>query len=160
MTLWLRCEWPKKDTAFWKMQPLGRIFVRRITLSEIGQHARGSAERRLGVDNELGENAWLRERGQVAEEAEFAATEGCLQAIQKEPAEGPRQRVEVRLAGEASILSGFNMAAGRRRAAGRDRSDCAPFDAPEMSDVRSFVTLAVAAEDIGQFEGRRPSGHS
>jgi hypothetical protein len=33
-------------------------------------------------------------------------------------------------------------------------------DAPEMSGVRSFVTLAVTAEDIGQFEGRRPSGHS
>jgi hypothetical protein len=50
------------------------------------------------------------------------------------------------------------MAAERRGAAGRDRSDHAPFDAPEMSDVRSFVTLTVTAEDIGQFE-RRPSGH-
>ena len=50
------------------------------------------------------------------------------------------------------------MTAKHRRAAGRDRSDHAPFDAPEMSDVRSFVTLTVTAEDIGQFE-RRPRRH-
>ena len=48
------------------------------------------------------------------------------------------------------------MAAERRRAAGRDRSDHAPLDAPEMSSVRSFVTVTMAVEDVGQFERRPP----
>ena len=61
-------------------------------------------------------------------------------------------------AGEAAILAAFNMAAERRHAAGRDRSDHPPFDAPEMSGVRPFVTLVMAAEDVGQFE-RRPRRH-
>ena len=47
---------------------------------EIGEHARGSAERRLGVDDEralpkrahAGEGVGFGERGQFAEEAEFA----------------------------------------------------------------------------------------
>ena len=52
----------------------------------------------------------------------------------------------------------LDMAAERRRAAGRDRSDHAPFDAPEMSGVRPFVTRSVAAEDVGHFE-RRPRRH-
>jgi hypothetical protein len=47
------------------------------------------------------------------------------------------------------------MTAKHRRAAGRDRSDHTPFDASEMSGVRSFVTLTVTAEDLCQFE-RRP----
>ncbi len=42
------------------------------------------------------------------------------------------------------------MTAERRSAAGRDRFDRAPLDAPQMSGVRSFVSLAVTAEDIGQ----------
>jgi hypothetical protein len=46
------------------------------------------------------------------------------------------------------------MTAERRRPAGRDRSDHPPFDAPEMSGVRLFVTFAVTAEDVGQFERR------
>jgi len=67
---------------------------------EIGQHALGSTERRLGVDDEgapaqrahaLGERAWLRERGQIAEEAEVATPEGRFQAIEEEPAERLRQ---------------------------------------------------------------------
>ncbi len=43
----------------------------------------------------------------------------------------------------------FDITAERRRAAGRDRSDRPPFDAPEMSGVHPFVTLAMAAEDVG-----------
>ena len=46
----------------------------------------------------------------------------------------------------------------RRRAAGRDRSDHAPLDAPEMPGIGSFVTVTVAVEDVGQFE-RRPNPH-
>ena len=46
--------------------------------------------------------------GQIAEEAEFAATEGSLQAIEKEPAERPRQRLngqtEVRFAGDPALV--------------------------------------------------------
>jgi len=61
-------------------------------------------------------------------------------------------------AGEAAILATLDMTAKHRRAAGRDRPDHAPFDAPEMSGVRPFVTFAVAAEDVGQFE-RRPRRH-
>jgi hypothetical protein len=44
------------------------------------------------------------------------------------------------------------------RAAGRDRADHPPFDASQMCGVRPFVTLAVTAEDVGQFE-RRPRRH-
>ena len=61
-------------------------------------------------------------------------------------------------AGEPAIVAALDMTAERRRAAGRDRSDHAPFDAPEMSGVRSFVTVAVAAKHVGQFE-RRPNPH-
>jgi tetratricopeptide (TPR) repeat protein len=43
---------------------------------------------------------------------------------------------------EAAILAALDMAAKRRRAAGRDRADHAPFDAPETSSVRPFITLA------------------
>ncbi len=61
-------------------------------------------------------------------------------------------------AGEPAFVAALDMTAERRRAAGRDRSHHAPLDAPEMSGVRSFVSLAVTAEDIGQFE-RRPRRH-
>jgi len=61
-------------------------------------------------------------------------------------------------AGEPAIIAALDMAAERRRAAGRDRSDHAPLDAPEMSSVRSFVTVTMAVEDVGQFE-RRPNPH-
>jgi hypothetical protein len=43
-----------------------------------------------------------------------------------------------------------------RRAAGRDRADHAPFDAPETPGVR-FVGLAMAAKDVGQFAARPPA---
>ena len=92
---------------------------------EIGEHALGSAERRLGVDDEgalaqrahaLGEGGGVGERAEFAEEAEFAATEGRLQAVEEEPAEGPRQRVdgqeEVRLAGDPALAVGGEAAAG------------------------------------------------
>jgi len=61
-------------------------------------------------------------------------------------------------AGEPAGVAALDMTAERRRAAGRDRADHAPFDPPEMSGVRSFVSLAVAAEDVGRFE-RRPNLH-
>ena len=61
-------------------------------------------------------------------------------------------------ADEPAIVAELDMTAERRRAAGHDRSDHAPLDAPEMSGVRPFVSLAVTAEDIGQFE-RRPRCH-
>ena len=50
---------------------------------EIGEHAFGSAERRLGVDDEralsqraqtIGESGSFGKRREIAEEAEFAAT--------------------------------------------------------------------------------------
>ena len=58
---------------------------------EIGQYALGSAEGRLGVDDEgalpqrsqaLGERGDLGERDQIAEETEFAATESGFQAVE------------------------------------------------------------------------------
>src|ERR1700747_650208 len=69
--------------------------------------------------------------------------------------------VSARVVGDAhgaAVVAALDMTAERSRAAGRDRSDDAPFDAPEMSSVRPFVTLAVTAEDVGQFE-RRPNVH-
>jgi hypothetical protein len=79
---------------------------------EIGQYALGPAERRLGVDDEgaiakrahaPGEGVGVCERSEIAEEAEFAALECRRQAVEEQPAEGLRQRVdgqeEVRLAG-------------------------------------------------------------
>ena len=53
-----------------------------------------------------------------------------------------------------AILAALDVTAERRRAAGRDRADHAPIE-PEMSGVRSFVSVAVAAEDIRHLE-RRP----
>lgn len=67
---------------------------------EIGEHALGSAEGRLGVDDKralaqgahpLGEGAGVCQRGQIGEEAEFAAAEGGGEAIKEEPAERLRQ---------------------------------------------------------------------
>ena len=64
-------------------------------------------------------------------------------------------------AGKPAIVASLDMAAERRRAAGRDRSDHAPLDAPQMSGVRSFVTVTVAVEDVGQFErGRTLTAYS
>ena len=92
---------------------------------EISEHALGSAERRLGVDDEgalpqraqaLGEGVVLGERGQIAEEAEFASLEGGFEAVEEQPAEGLRQRVngeqEVRLAGDPAIAVEGEAAAG------------------------------------------------
>ena len=67
---------------------------------EIGQYALGAAEWRLGVDGEgalaqrvhaLGEGGGVGERGEFAEEAELAATEGGFQALEEQAAEGLRQ---------------------------------------------------------------------
>ena len=92
---------------------------------EIGQHALGSAERRLGVDDEgalpqrahaLGEGGGLGERDQFAEEAEFAATESGFQAVEEQPAEGLRQSAdgeqEVGFAGDPSLAVEGDAAAG------------------------------------------------
>ncbi len=61
-------------------------------------------------------------------------------------------------AGEAAIVAALDVTAEPRRAASRDRADHTPLDAPEMSGVRSLVSFAVAAQDVGQFE-RRPNAH-
>ena len=80
---------------------------------EIGEHPLGSAERRLGVDDEealsqraqaLGEDGPLGESSQIAEETEFAAPERGGEAGEEQPSERLRQRMdgeqEVRLAGD------------------------------------------------------------
>ena len=67
---------------------------------EVGQHSLGSAERRLGADDEgavgeraqaLGESGGLGEWGQIAEETEFAATKSGFQAVEEQAAEGLRR---------------------------------------------------------------------
>jgi hypothetical protein len=90
---------------------------------EIGQYALGAAEGRLGVDYEgaLPLTLWA-----------SAVAAGIVGD-----------------AGEPAIVAALDMTAERRRAAGCDRSDHAPLDAPEMSGVRSFVSIAVAAKYVG-----------
>jgi len=69
--------------------------------------------------------------------------------------------VAARVVGDANGAAGvasLDVTAERRRAAGRDRADDAPFDPSQMSGVRSAVGFAVAAKDVGQFE-RRPRRH-
>ncbi len=61
-------------------------------------------------------------------------------------------------AGEPAVVAALDVTAERRRAAGGDRSDHAPFHAHEMSGVRPFVTFAVSVENVGQFE-RWPNLH-
>ena len=61
-------------------------------------------------------------------------------------------------AGEPAVVAAFDVPAEAGCPASHDRADHASLDAPEMSGVRSFITLAVAAEDVGQFE-RRPRRH-
>ena len=66
--------------------------------------------------------------------------------------------ISARIVGDArqpAIVAALDMTAERRRAAGGDRREHAPLDAPEMFSVLSFVTLAVAADDVGEFERRR-----
>ncbi len=60
--------------------------------------------------------------------------------------------------GEAAIVAAFDVTAERGGATGGDGRHHTPFDAREMSGVRSLVSLAVAAQDVGQFE-RRPDPH-
>ena len=92
---------------------------------EIGQHALGSAERRLGVDDEealpqgayaLGEDGRIGKPGQIPEEAEFAAMEGGFQGVEEQPAEEARQRPygqeEVWLAGDPALAVEGDAAAG------------------------------------------------
>ena len=92
---------------------------------EIGQHALGSAEGRLGVDDEgalpqrshaLGEGAGVGERGEFAEEAELAAAKDCRQPVQEEPAECLRQSAdgeqEVGFASDPSLAVEGDAAAG------------------------------------------------
>ena len=92
---------------------------------EIGQDALGSAERRLGVDDEgaqaqrahaLGKGARVGERDEFAEEAELAAAKGCRQPAQEEPAECLRQSAdggqEVGLAGDPRLAVEGDAAAG------------------------------------------------
>ena len=58
---------------------------------------------------------------------------------------------------QPAIVAALDMTAERRRAAGGDRRQHAPLDAPEMAGVLSDVSLAVAANDVGEFERRRRS---
>src|SRR6202000_2584777 len=81
------------------------------------RRARAQARRKaVGVDDEeafaqrtpaLSENAGVCERSQIAEEAEFAATEGRLQPFEADPAKRSGQRMdrqqEVRLAGDPAL---------------------------------------------------------
>jgi hypothetical protein len=92
---------------------------------EIGEHALGSAERRLGVDDEgaltqrahaFGERGGLGERGEFAEEAELAAAKGSRQPVQEEPTKCLRQSAdgeqEVGLATDPSLAVEGDAAAG------------------------------------------------
>ena len=77
----------------------------------------------------------------------------------RRPLTFPAMAVSARVVGDAgkpAIVTALDVAAERRRAAGRDRSDHAPLHASEMSGVRPFVTFAVSVENVGQFE-RRPN---
>ena len=79
----------------------------------------------------------------------------------RRPLTFPAMAVSARVVGDAgkpAIVTALDVAAERRRAAGRDRSDHAPLHASEMSGVRPFVTFAVSVENVGQFE-RRPNLH-
>ncbi len=92
---------------------------------EVGQHSLGSAERRLGADDEgavgeraqaLGESGGLGEWGQIAEETEFAATKSGFQAVEEQAAEGLRQGAdgeqEVGFAGDPGLSVEGDTAAG------------------------------------------------
>ena len=95
---------------------------------EIGEHALGSAERRLGVYDKvalaqrahaLGEGAGVGERGEFAEEAELATAKDCRQPVQDEPAECLRQSAdgeqEVGFATDLSLAVEGDAAAGTRQ---------------------------------------------
>ena len=61
----------------------------------------------------------------------------------------------VRDARQTAIVAALDMAAERRRAAGGNGRQHAPFAASEMFGVLSRVSLAVAADDVGEFERQR-----
>ena len=95
---------------------------------EIGKHSLGSAERRLGVDDEgalaqrahaLGESGGLGERGQIAEEAEFAATERRLPS-RRGTGGGRSSTGRGRRAGSWVCRRPIAGRRGRRRRRGRD----------------------------------------
>jgi len=92
---------------------------------EISEHSLGSAERRLGVDHEradaqraqaIGEGGGFGKRYEIAEEAEFAATESGLQPVEEQATEGLRQGAdgeqEVGFAGDPSLAVEGDAAAG------------------------------------------------
>ena len=54
----------------------------------------------------------------------------------------------------AAIVAGFDVAAERRRSACRNRADHAPLDSPHMSGVIAQIGLAVAAQNIRDFDYR------
>lgn len=54
--------------------------------------------------------------------------------------------------GPAAVVAGFDIAAKRRRPACRDRAHHAPLDPPEMRGMGTRVILAVAAQNIGDFD--------
>jgi hypothetical protein len=58
----------------------------------------------------------------------------------------------------ATIVAGFDMAAERRRSARRDRAHDALLDPSHMSDVIAKIGLAVATQDIRDFDCRSVEG--
>ena len=83
---------------------------------------------RLSIDDEgalaqrahsLGEGTGLSEPGQIAKEAEFAATEGRLQAFEEDAAKDPRQSMdrqeEVRFAGDPALAGESDAPPGTRQ---------------------------------------------
>jgi hypothetical protein len=61
----------------------------------------------------------------------------------------------VRDARQPAIVAALDMTAERRCPASGDSRQHAPFAAPEMESVLSDVSLAVSADDVGEFERRR-----
>jgi hypothetical protein len=60
----------------------------------------------------------------------------------------------------ATIVAGFDMAAERRRSARRDRAHDALLGPSHMSDVIAKIGLAVATQDIRDFDCRSVEGSS
>jgi hypothetical protein len=124
-----------------------RIGDRRVmrVAGEIGEHARGSAERRLGVDNEWAlpqrahaviEGLRLGERSQFAEEVQLSFLGLGFEAVEEQAAERLRQRMD----GEQEVRFGFDPALRgrrRRRALGNGRGDDGPASVPRYAKPRS-----------------------
>ena len=58
----------------------------------------------------------------------------------------------------ATIVASLDMTAKRRRSARRDRAHDAPLGPPHMSGVVAKIGLAMATQDIGDFDYRSVEG--